>query len=184
MKLVMVDLDGTLFDTKKVNYYAYKKAANTFGYDIDYEYYCKYCNGKHYLEFLPQITTEDRSILSKMHQIKKESYKSFLKYARPNKSLIDLLYIIKKNYKIALITTASRSNTMEILHEFRIEKLFDLILTQEDISKTKPDPEGYLKAMEYFSVIPAECVIYEDSIVGIEAAEKSGANVFIVKGFN
>ena len=55
MKLVIVDLDGTLFDTKDVNYHAYKDAITPYGYDIDYKYYCDFCNGRHYKEFLPQM---------------------------------------------------------------------------------------------------------------------------------
>lgn len=55
MKLVIVDLDGTLFDTKDVNYHAYKDAISPYGFDIDYKYYCEFCNGRHYLDFLPQL---------------------------------------------------------------------------------------------------------------------------------
>ena len=72
MKLVIVDLDGTLFDTKDVNYYAYKEAIAPYGYEIDYKYYCEICNGRHYMDFLPQITTNDRSVLEIMHKEKKK----------------------------------------------------------------------------------------------------------------
>lgn len=51
MKLIIVDLDGTLFDTKDVNYHAYKEAIAPYGYDMDYKYYCEFCNGRHYLDF-------------------------------------------------------------------------------------------------------------------------------------
>ena len=61
MKLIIVDLDGTLFDTKDVNYHAYKEAIAPYGYDMDYKYYCEFCNGRHYLDFLPQVTTTDAS---------------------------------------------------------------------------------------------------------------------------
>ena len=62
--------------------------------------------------------------------------------------------------------------------------LFDLILTHEDITKSKPDPEGFLKAMKLFNVEARDCLIFEDSSVGIEAAEKTGATVFVAKGYN
>mgnify|MGYP004539847273 CR=1 FL=1 len=55
MKLIIVDLDGTLFDTKDVNYYAYKEAIVPYGYDIDYKYYRKFCNGRHYLDFCRRL---------------------------------------------------------------------------------------------------------------------------------
>ena len=184
MGLIMVDLDGTLFDTRVVNYKAYSEAIRPFGYEMDYEYYCTYCNGRHYLDFLPKITTSDYKILEEIHKRKKELYRSFLKFARLNESLLSMLRSLKGNYEIALVTTASKSNTNDILGAFGINDFFDLILTHEDIVKTKPDPEGFLKAMDYFQASPKDCVIFEDSDVGIEAAEKTGAAVYVVRGYN
>lgn len=184
MGLIMVDLDGTLFDTKRVNYMAYQEAMQSYGFSIDYEYYCKYCNGRHYLDFLPQISTNDMVILTAIHNQKKVAYSKYLSEARVNQPLVDLLLTLKKKYKIALVTTASRDNTNDILNVFNVSTLFDLIITHEDVEKRKPDPEGYVKAMRYFSASPEECIIFEDSEVGIEAAIKSGAHCMVVKGYN
>lgn len=183
MKLIMVDLDGTLFDTKDVNYLAYQEAVQQFGYEIDYEYYCGYCNGRYYMDFLPQITTKDRDVLSEIHKKKKYAYGKYIDKARLNSKLADLLRLSKEEYKIVLVTTASRENTHDILHKFGLYELFDLVLTHEDVTKTKPDPEGYLKAMENFGARPEECLIFEDSDVGAEAAMNAGVQCFVVKGF-
>lgn len=180
----MIDLDGTLFDTKEINYRAYKEAIEPYGYDIDYKYYCEFCNGRHYTDFLPQITTTDEKILLDMHKRKKDAYSKYLKYGRVNLNLVEIIKARGKDCKAVLVTTASKQNTFDILNEFRLVDIFDLILTHEDIDKSKPNPEGFLKAMEKYSVTPEECVIFEDSSVGIEAAEKTGATVFVVKGFN
>lgn len=184
MKLMMIDLDGTLFDTKEINYYAYKEALEKYGFKIDYDYYCKHCNGRHYTDFLPVITTFDYSILKEIHEIKKDVYRKYIKRGKVNQALVDILNKRGNECKAALITTASKQNTYDILNEFNIRNIFDLIITHEDITKYKPDPEGFFRAMEYFQVCPEECVIFEDSSVGIEAAEKTGATVFVVKGFN
>lgn len=183
MKLIMVDLDGTLFDTKEVNYLAYQEAVQQFGYEIDYEYYCDYCNGRYYMDFLPQITTSDRNILSEMHKRKKCAYGKYMDKARLNSGLADLLRLSKEEYKIVLVTTASRENTCDILHKFGLYELFDLVITHEDVTHSKPDPEGYLKAMKYFGAGPEECLIFEDSDVGAEAAANAGVECFVVKGF-
>ena len=66
---------------------------------------------------------------------------------------------------------------------FKKKELFDLILTGDDIKKSKPDPEGFLTAMKYFEIEPKDTLIFEDSPVGIEAANKSGATVFVVNKF-
>lgn len=184
MKVLMVDLDGTLFDTKEINYRAYRDAIKAYGYNIDYEYYCEFCNGRHYLEFLPQITTTDEKLLLEMHEKKKENYSKYLGYGRVNKGLVDIIKSSRTNYKTVLVTTASKQNTYEILDEFDLLSIFDLILTHEDVTKAKPDPEGYNKAMQYYDAKPDECIIFEDSDVGVKAAVDSGASVYIVKGYN
>lgn len=181
---MMIDLDGTLFDTKEINYRAYKEVIEPYGYDIDYKYYCEFCNGRHYTDFLPHITTTDEAILLDMHKRKKEAYSKYLGYGRVNHMLVDLIQSRDVGCKAALVTTASKQNTYDILNEFGLVGIFDLILTHEDITKSKPDPEGFLKAMTKYNVEAKDCVIFEDSSVGIEAAEKTGATVFVVKGFN
>ena len=184
MRLLMIDLDGTLFDTKEINYRAYKEAIEPYGFEIDYKYYCEFCNGKYYMDFLPQITTSDKIILQEMHKRKKEAYNKYLSYARVNQALVDLIKGRDAECKAVLVTTASKQNTYDLLNKFELVDMFDSILTNDDIIKPKPDPEGYLKAMTQYHVEPKECVIFEDSNVGIEAAEKTGATIFLARGYN
>lgn len=184
MKLVIVDLDGTLFDTKDVNYHAYKEAITPYGYDLDYKYYCEFCNGRHYLDFLPQITTNDKETLSAIHKAKKMAYRDYLNKAVLNNGLVDIIRLMKSEYKTAVVTTASRDNCYDILNQFNLIELFDLILTHDDVTKAKPNPEGFLKAMHHFNVTPADTIIFEDSDVGLEAAKRSGAYYYRTYCFN
>ena len=184
MKLVIVDLDGTLFDTKDINYYAYKEAIAPYGYDIDYKYYCDFCNGRHYLDFLPPITTNDKDILTAMHNAKKIAFKNHLDKAILNEVLVDVIRLLKSEYKTAIVTTASKENCYDILKQFNLVNLFDLILTHDDITKSKPDPEGFFKAMKHFGVSKEDTIIFEDSEVGFEAARQSGAFYYKTYRFN
>ena len=90
---------------------------------------------------------------------------------------------MKETYNIAIVTTASKKNTYDILKYYDKLELFDLILTSDDIEKSKPDPEGYLKAISYFNATPENTIIFEDSEVGIEAAKKTGSSVLIINNF-
>ena len=72
---------------------------------------------------------------------------------------------------------------MDILMYFGYDNLFELLITQEDITKTKPDPQGYLLAMEHFSAQPEDTIIFEDSDVGIQAARATMATVMVVNQF-
>lgn len=181
-RLAIFDLDGTLFDTRRVNYFAYSKALESFGIELDYEYFSAECNGKYYKEFLPQIMCVDTEI-EEVHRLKKEYYNDFLCEAISNERLFDIIRTLKGTYHIALVTTASGRNCKELLNYFGKEKEFDLIISGEDVLKKKPDPEGFLKAMRFFRIPEKNAIIFEDSAAGIEAAEKSGAAVFVVRGF-
>lgn len=183
-KLVIIDLDGTLIDTKDINYQAYKYALSKFGFSINYDYYCKYCNGRHYLDFLPSCATDDEKILSEIHKIKVQNYKNYIQNGRLNQSLVDLIKTLKKDYYVALVTTASSINCMQILNYFNIVSLFDLILTREDVEKSKPNPECFIKAIEHFGVHKNNTIVFEDTEVGETAAKLAGLDCVIVKGYN
>lgn len=182
-KLALFDLDGTLFNTNEVNYYAYKEALKEKGYNLDYEYYSNYCNGRHYKVFLPQIVNNNEDIVNYVHRRKKELYFNYLSKAKINIHLFNMIEALKETYSVAIVTTASKQNTYDILKYYNKFDLFDLILTSDDIEKQKPDPEGYLKAISYFNVSPSDTIIFEDSDVGIESANKTGSSVFIVGKF-
>ena len=181
-KLILCDLDGTLFDTLEVNYYSYKESLNIFNYDIEYDFFLEECYGKYYKNFLSKLGVNEEEI-EKIHKIKKELYGKYLGSAKINENLFDMLKIMKDFYHIALVTTASQKNSEEILRYFKKRDLFELIISAEDVKNKKPDPEGFIKAMDYFNVIPENTIIFEDSNVGIEAAVKSGANVLKVEKF-
>lgn len=181
-KLAMFDLDGTLYDTRKTNYCAYRDALKHYSINLDYNYFSKYCNGKHYAQFLPQIMGSSDCI-DEVHNMKKVKYIEYLKESVENRHLFDIIKGLKDEYYIALVTTASRKNCIEILdHHNRLDE-FDLIISQEDVKKKKPDPEGFFKAMNHFNIQSDDSIIFEDSDVGVKAATNSGAAVFIVRGY-
>ena len=99
--------------------------------------------------------------------------------------VLPLLDVLKCNNIPAAIVTSSNSVKMDGLFAqlpgFR--ENFAAVITDEDISRSKPDPEGYLKAMAHFGVTPAETMIFEDSGPGLEAARASGAAVYKVNIF-
>lgn len=181
-KLAIFDLDGTLFNTDDVNFEAYSSALIHYGYDLEYEHFCNNCNGLSYKEFLPPIINNN-DLLEPIHKLKKELYSKNLEKAKINQHLFNMIELIKNSYYIAIVTTASRQNCLDILEHFKKRELFDLIVAYEDIKNVKPNPEGFIKAMQFFDIEPKETIIFEDSDVGIQAARNSEASVFIVDKF-
>ncbi|MCH5342434.1 MAG: HAD-IA family hydrolase [Acetatifactor sp.] len=111
-------------------------------------------------------------------------YKKCLHLAKKNEQMFTIIDLIKPAYQLALVTTASKANTMDILMEFGVKNSFDFIITQEDVNKTKPDPECFMKVMDIAGVGIENTIIFEDSEAGLKAAELSGAKYVKVFGYN
>lgn len=180
--LAIFDLDGTLFDTGDVNFHSYKRALEPFGIVLDREYFVTNCNGRHYTEFLPQIMGSAKHI-EEVHRAKKDLYWANLDKSRENVRLFEIIKAIRRTYHTAVVTTASRRNAVDILRYFGHEDLFERMITQEDITRAKPDPEGFHLAIKHFGVRPEDTIIFEDSDVGIQAARAAGAAVMVVDRF-
>jgi len=186
-KLMIFDLDGTLFDTKEVNFLAYFHALKSVGIetDLDYQFFCEYCNAKDYRKFLPiivpGITTE---LMEQVHQEKKEKYSGFLNKARKNETLFTLIRSVREEYVTAVATTASRKNAEEILSYFQVQDLFDFIVTKEDVAFVKPEPECFCRVMKLAGIDAENTLIFEDSDDGILAAQNSGTDYVRVYGYN
>ena len=167
--LIAVDLDGTLIDTVAVNAESYRRALESFGFTLDYDYYAAYCNGRHYRAFLQPLMGGSPSAedVERVHDLKKQYYAANMGIARKNEALFVILEALRPTHYLAVITTGSRQNATEMLDHFHCTDWFDLILTQEDVVNNKPDPEGYLKAMAHFGVDAAHTMIFEDSATAL-----------------
>ena len=84
----------------------------------------------------------------------------------------------REGVKTAVVTSSNQPK-MEAVYRQRPEfkTLFDAILTAEDFSASKPDPDCYLKAAERFGVQPVDCVVFEDSFNGLKAGRAAGMYV-------
>ena len=100
-KLAIFDLDGTLFDTKDVNYNAYKNAVKIAGIDVNIDYYnfCNLYNGKNYKDFLPKIIPNiSEEQMKIIHNLKKSIYIKYLDKAKKNNLLFLMIQEIKKTF--------------------------------------------------------------------------------------
>ena len=86
---------------------------------------------------------------------------------------------LKSNEIRTAVVTSSNILKMENVYRCHpgFREMFDMILTSEDFSESKPSPYCYLKAMRLFGAGPEDCVVFEDSLAGLQAARASGAFV-------
>ena len=101
-------------------------------------------------------------------------------FVRDNKwpHSVKLLHLAKEaSCQTALVTMSPRNEVVHIVHSLGLERELDLIITGEDVSRSKPDPEIYLLAAKRLGLPPDECLVLEDSVNGVRAALAAGMNV-------
>lgn len=179
ISLIITDFDGTLVDTKQANFQAYSKILSTKGINLTKEKYYS-CYGLRLKEFMSEVGIIDDKEISEIKLLKSEIYPDYFSLIKLNKLLLNFLKAFKYSGKIAIATTAQRNNVKNVLSYFGLVNLFDYILTGEDIKFGKPNPECYLKIMTHFRETPVNTLIFEDSPVGIAAAQATGASYILV----
>jgi beta-phosphoglucomutase len=172
------DLDGTLFDTMAASIQAYTKAFAAVGLQFDAEKYT-HLFGLRFKEMMAELIPDANSeTLRKIKEGKAISYPEAFDLVVPNSGLLALMSSVRKDYKTALVTTASPANVTALLKHFQInEDEFDVVITGEEVERGKPDPECYEKAIMALSTPANECCIFEDSAIGVQAARLAGAHV-------
>ncbi len=178
---ILCDMDGTLIDTEYANAMAYCEALSNYGIDIDASEFLDRYLGMSWKEFIPLICPLiDEKTAADIARDKKQIYKTKLSMTSVNRNLVQMIGILKGSKKVALVTTASKEAVDDLLKYHKLSYLFDLCVTGDDVVEAKPSPEPYLKAANILSVDIQNCIILEDSEIGICSARQSGATVLIV----
>ncbi|MNR34840.1 Fructose-1-phosphate phosphatase YqaB [compost metagenome] len=85
-----------------------------------------------------------------------------------------LKYAQKAGVKLAIGTAASKTNVDYVLDGLQLRGYFDVIVSSDEVAKSKPDPEVFLKCAELLNISPSQSVVFEDSPQGIQAAFNGG----------
>ena len=170
------DLDGVIVDTAKYHYLAWKKLANNLGFEFSKEQneLFKGVSRKRCLEILLEIG----NIKANQNQFdtwmieKNIDYLAYIENMNASEILPDvprvLNYLKKKGMPIAL--GSASKNAKPILEKVDLLPYFDTIVDGNNVTKAKPDPEVFLIAAKNLNVIPTSCVVFEDAVAGIQAA--------------
>jgi len=179
-KAALVDLDGTLIDSHEANLLSYKQALGELKLAYDAEVLTRVVGRLAWQPMLNMILPECPDIHLEVVKRKRTIYSSMISQISVNDALVEVLRILRPSTAIGIVTSASRSSVESILNEKHLHGLFDVIITSEDVKKQKPDPEPYYCAAKLLGVNACECVVFEDSEVGIQAARSFGAQVWNV----
>lgn len=181
IKLIILDFDGTLADTRQANYHAYAVALAEEGFRLGEEEYFGRWFGMRCPEFLREAGFTDPAVIDRIRRRKIELYPTFFDTVRLNESLWNFcLDFRRQGGRVWIASTGQADNVRNAMRALSLDEGIDGIVTSNDVQQSKPSPECFLKIMQAEGVSPDETLIFEDSPVGLEAARRSGAGYFKV----
>lgn len=181
LKLILLDFDGTLVDTREANALAYIATLKEAGIHLTKEEYLARYFGVRCFEFMRMVGVTDPDKIKALRQRKVELYPNFFHTVKLNEPLWSWCKMQRATgVKVWIVSTGHRDNIANVMRYLRLESGIDGIICGDDVERPKPYPDCFLKAMEIEGVTAEETIIFEDSKVGIEAARQSGALYSII----
>lgn len=188
IKGIIFDLDGVIVSTDECHYAAWKKMADEEGiyFDKEINNRLRGVSRMASLDIILERSDKKYSETEKesLAERKNNYYKEYIKKLTPEdmlKGVMDNLAALKNDgFKIAI--GSSSKNTPIILEQIGLSDYFDAVSDGNNIKKSKPDPEVFLKAAEMLKLPPENCLVVEDADAGIEAGNKGGMKTLSVNG--
>lgn len=190
MKGIIFDLDGVIVSTDKYHYLAWKQLADKLGIYFD-EKINERLRGVSRMESLDIVLekysgtpfTEEEKI--SFAEEKNQIYRNYLKNMQPQDVGNDVRETLKSlhNSGYLLAIGSSSKNAKFILERTETVGLFDAISDGNNIVKSKPDPEVFIKAAEFLNLENKDCAVVEDAEAGIAAAKAAGMRAIGIGSF-
>lgn len=186
IKAVLFDMDGVLIDAKDWHYEALNDALRLFGVQISRYDHLNTFDGlptKVKLEMLSMQNYLPSQLHDFINEVKqKNTMQTIQAKCRPMfHHEYALSRLASEGYQIAVCSNSVRSTITLMMEKAALAEYIDLIVSNEDVERAKPDPQMYTTAMAAFGRKPQECLVVEDNPNGVQAGIASGAYVLQVE---
>ncbi|UVP38057.1 HAD family phosphatase [Bacteroides fragilis] len=189
IKAVIFDMDGVLIDAKEWHYEALNKALRLFGFEISRYDHLVTFDGLPTAKKLEMMTVE-RGLPKSLHQLindMKQIYTMEYVYMKCKPLFVHqyaLSRLKSEGFRLALASNSVRVTIDMMMEKADLNQYLDFSLSNQDVKKSKPDPEIYITAINRLGLSPEECLVVEDNQNGVKAALASGANLLKVETSN
>jgi beta-phosphoglucomutase len=176
----LFDLDGVLVDTAVFHYQAWRRMANSLGFDFSHEFN-ETLKGVSRMDSLDRILalggvslTDERKL--ELAAQKNEWYLELVGQMTPNDILPGVSAFLAQTKRAGMKTALGSvsKNAPLILERVGMTTMFDAIIDGTKITRSKPDPEVFLNGAAALNVPAAACIVFEDAVAGVEAAKRAG----------
>jgi len=178
------DCDGTLADSMVVHHRAWLLALAAHGatFDFDWELFTsragmtlpntvRELNAQFGLALDPEGVTASQRV----------EYERLLPSVQPIADVVALALRVAESRPVSVASGGERQVVHRTLELIGLGRTFPVVVTAEDVVHGKPAPDMFLLAAERMRVTPAECVVFEDSVLGLEAAKRAGMASVLVR---
>lgn len=175
---LIFDFDGVIIDTETPDYGTWQEVFNSYGVELDRGYWSRLIGGGRnrfdvyeHLEELSGVTL-DRDAVG--HE-RRQRYESLVHASSLLPGVQDYLEDASgMGLKLGIASSSQRAWVQGHLEERDLMRYFGSVVTRDDVTSVKPDPEGYVTAMEQLGTTPDRAVAIEDSLNGVTAAKRAG----------
>jgi len=173
---LLFDCDGTLVDTMHLHRIVWHQIFGRYGYEITDEWWEEYANvavGPFVRAVIPDASD---ALVEQLLEEGNALFVEALHLLEPIEHVVEVARAFHGRLPMAVVTGGFRDVVIPSLDAVGITDLFDVIVCADDVVHSKPAPDVYLRAMELLSVAPDECVVYEDSDIGMASARAAGVD--------
>lgn len=176
-KAFLFDLNGTMIDDMEFHIKSWYTILNRLGAKISMEQTKAECYGKN--DELLERTFPGRFSVEEKTKMSYEKESAYQEAFRPSLALLPgldafLSAAAERQIAMAIGSAAIRFNIDFVLDGLSIRNYFPVIVAAEDVRLSKPDPETYLSCADQLGMDYAECIVFEDSPKGVQAAGRAG----------
>jgi beta-phosphoglucomutase family hydrolase len=183
-KALIFDLDGTLADSIPVHIECWNKTCQTFHYHFPVDMMIK-MTGMPTRRFAEYIKQDSGCSLS-VDEIMNLKQSNFYQLVHTIKPVEKMAIFVKEHHgriPMSIGTGGGKRSSRQILETIGLSKYFDILVTADDVTHHKPEPDTFLKCAEMMGVAPKFCQVFEDGEMGMRAARAAGMMVTDVRQY-
>lgn len=171
----LFDCDGTIADSMPLHYIAWKSALAEWNCDFDEQLFYAW-GGKPPMEIVNELNRmQGLSMPVETVATRKEKlYFELLPQLEPVAEVLEHIEAMHRQIPFAVVSGSTHESVVNSLTAIGLLDRFDLIVGSEEYARSKPAPDAYLTAAQRLGVPPAQCLVFEDAEIGIQAATAAG----------
>lgn len=181
IKAILFDFDGLLVDSQPLQFQSVKRIFNESGKDLTAEEFKENWikTNKNASTIINdyQLSISPEEYTHKKSQYLKEEVDKGLNL---KKGALNILNLAKNNFKTAIVTNNLMENQIHMLKKLDIHDYFNELITRDLYQQRKPSPESYLLASKKLNINPKNCLVLEDSDIGLQSAKSAGMSCIVV----